>query len=56
MAELAALAGPRRLREVGMGEDQIDAVVAAALERPDLGNTPNPPNAEELRSLLREAF
>ena len=56
VAELAALAGPRRLRELGMGEDQIDAVVEAALERPDLGNTPNPPGAKELRALLREAF
>jgi maleylacetate reductase len=56
VAELASLAGPRRLGEIGVGEDQIDAIVAAALERPDLGNTPNPPGADELRTLLREAL
>ena len=56
VAELAALAGPRRLSELGMEEGQIDAVVQAALERPDLANTPNPPGADELRELLREAL
>ena len=56
VAELAALAGPKRLSEIGMGEDQIDAVVEAALQRPDLRNTPNPPDADELRALLREAL
>ncbi|MEA2472656.1 MAG: maleylacetate reductase [Thermoleophilaceae bacterium] len=56
VGELAALAGPRRLSELGMEEGQIDDVVAAALERPDLANTPNPPDADELRALLREAF
>lgn len=56
VAELAALAGPRRLHEIGVEEDQIDAVVDAALERPDLSNTPNPPDAEELRALLRDAY
>ena len=56
VAELAALAGPRKLSELGMEESQIDDVVAAALERPDLANTPNPPDAEELRALLRDAL
>jgi alcohol dehydrogenase class IV len=56
VSELAAFAGPRRLSELGMEEAQIDAVVEAALERPDLGNTPNPPDADELRALLREAL
>lgn len=56
VAELAALAGPRRLGELGMEEGQIDEVVEAALQRPDLSNTPNPPDAEELRALLREAL
>ncbi|HEX8649163.1 MAG TPA: iron-containing alcohol dehydrogenase [Thermoleophilaceae bacterium] len=56
VAELGALAGPRRLGELGMREDQIDAVVAAALERPDLANTPHPPDAEELRALLKDAL
>ena len=56
VAELGALAGPRRLGELGMEEGQIDAVVEAALERPDLSNTPNPPGADELRALLRDAL
>ena len=56
VAELAALAGPRRLSELGMEEDQIDAVVSEALQRPDLRNTPNPPDAAELRALLEEAL
>ena len=56
VGELAAFAGPRRLSELGMEEGQIDAVVEAALERPDLPNTPDPPDADELRALLREAL
>jgi alcohol dehydrogenase class IV len=56
VGELAALAGPRKLSELGMEEGQIDAVVEAALKRPDLRNTPNPPDAEELRALLRDAL
>jgi alcohol dehydrogenase class IV len=56
VAELAALAGPRRLSELGMEEGQIDDVVTAALERPDLANTPNPPDADELRALLHDAL
>lgn len=56
VAELAALAGPRRLGELGMEEGQIEAVVEAALERPDLANTPHPPDADELRALLRDAY
>jgi alcohol dehydrogenase class IV len=56
VAELAALAGPRRLNDIGVKEDQIDAVVEEALKRPDLGNTPNPPDADELRELLRDAL
>jgi maleylacetate reductase len=56
VGELAALAGARRLSELGMEESQIDDVVAAALERPDLSNIPNPPDADELRALLKEAL
>ena len=56
VSELAAIAGPRRLSELGVGEDQLDAVVEEALKRPDLGNTPNPPDADELHALLREAL
>ncbi|HEX8053183.1 MAG TPA: iron-containing alcohol dehydrogenase [Thermoleophilaceae bacterium] len=56
VAELAALAGPRRLGEIGVSEDQIDAVVEEALQRADLANTPDPPGADELRALLHEAL
>ena len=56
VSELAALAGPRRLHELGIEEGQIEAIVEEALKRPDLGNTPDPPDAEELRALLREAL
>jgi alcohol dehydrogenase class IV len=56
VAELGSFSGYRRLGELGMEDSQIDAVVEAALQRPDLGNTPNPPDADELRSLLREAL
>ena len=56
VAELAALAGPRRLGELGVTEAQIDAVVEAALQRPDLPNTPDPPDADELRALLEDAL
>jgi alcohol dehydrogenase class IV len=56
VAELGALSGYRRLGEIGVEEGQIDAIVEAALQRPDLSNTPNPPDADELRELLREAL
>lgn len=56
VAELGALSGHRRLGEIGVQEGQIDAIVEAALQRPDLPNTPNPPDAEELRALLRDAL
>ena len=56
VAELGALSGYRRLGDLGVEESQIDAVVEAALQRPDLGNTPNPPDADELRALLHEAL
>jgi alcohol dehydrogenase class IV len=56
VAELAALAGPRRLSDLGMEATQIDAVVAEALQRPDLANTPDPPDADELRALLNDAL
>jgi alcohol dehydrogenase class IV len=56
VAELGALSGVRRLAELGVEETQIDAVVEEALKRPDLGNTPDPPDADELRALLRDAL
>jgi maleylacetate reductase len=56
VAELGALAGARRLGEIGVRDDQLDAVVEEALKRPDLPNTPDPPDAQELRALLADAL
>jgi len=57
MAELAALSGVTRLRDLGVDEAQLDEVVAAALARADLARTPGPPLTEQdLRRLLRAAL
>jgi alcohol dehydrogenase class IV len=56
VARLAARSGVTRLSELGVGEDDLDVVVEAALARPDLGNTPDPPGAGELRDLLERAL
>jgi alcohol dehydrogenase class IV len=56
VGELGALAGPTRLSELGVEESQLDTVVQEALQRPDLGNTPHPPDAAELRELLEAAL
>jgi len=56
VAELAELAGPTKLSDLGVDAGQIDVVVAEALQRPDLGNTPDPPDAAELRAILEAAL
>ena len=56
VAELAALSGATTLSELGVRPDQVDAIVAAILERPDLANTPDPPDAGELRQLVEGAL
>ena len=56
IAELAAHSGVTRLSEVGVTQDAIDRVVEEALARPDLSNTPDPPDAAELRELLERAL
>ena len=56
IAELAAHSGVTRLSEVGVSQDAIDRVVEEALARPDLSNTPDPPDAAELRELLERAL
>jgi alcohol dehydrogenase class IV len=53
---LAARAGPTRLAEVGVRPDHVEPVVAAALARPQLGATPDPPGADELRALVEGAL
>jgi maleylacetate reductase len=56
VARLAALSGSTRLSEIGVEEGQLDEVVRQALTRPDLRNTPSPPDAAELRALLERAL
>ena len=53
---LAAQAGVTRLSELGAGPDVIAAVVSAVLERPELHNTPDPPDEGELTALLEAAM
>jgi alcohol dehydrogenase class IV len=57
VAEIAALAGPTRLSDLGIRVDALPEVVAAALEHPAMANTPpSPPGAGELRRLLESAL
>jgi alcohol dehydrogenase class IV len=56
IARLAALAGPVRLRDLGVDHSMLDAVVATAMGRADLSATPDPPGREELRGLLESAY
>jgi alcohol dehydrogenase class IV len=53
---LAARAEVRTLTDLGVEWQQLDDVVQAALERPELRNTPEPPGARELKDLLESAF
>jgi maleylacetate reductase len=56
VAQLAARAQVSGLSELGVQRQSLDAIVASALEHPALGNTPEPPGADELRRLLEQAF
>ena len=57
VARLAARAGVTNLRELGVGEGQLDEVVQAVLGHPAIGNTPGgTPTAAELRALLAGAL
>ncbi|MEA2375747.1 MAG: maleylacetate reductase, partial [Thermoleophilaceae bacterium] len=56
VAQLAAHAGVTRLSQIGVEAGDLDQVVEQALARPDLRNTPSPPDAGELRALLERAF
>jgi len=55
-AVLAARAGPPRLSELGVELDQLEAVVAQVRGRPELANTPRPPDEVELRRYLVAAL
>jgi alcohol dehydrogenase class IV len=56
VAELAARSGATRLTEIGVEPGAVEAVVDAVLARPDLANTPDPPDAAELRELVERAL
>ena len=56
VAELAALAGPRTLAELGVGEHQIPAIAAAAAAHRGIGGTPGGVNEHDLLGLLARAL
>ncbi len=56
VAALAARSGVTRLSEIGVDRDAIERVVEQILARPDLVNTPDPPDAAELRAILERAL
>ncbi len=56
VSKLAARTGVERLSELGFEPPVLDDVVAAAVQHPALGNTPDPPGAEELREVLERAL
>jgi alcohol dehydrogenase class IV len=53
---LTAKAGVTTLRELGMREDKVGEIVAAAAGRAEIRNTPDPPGPDELRALLLAAL
>jgi maleylacetate reductase len=56
VAELAALAGPRTLAELGVAEAQIPRVASAAVTHPGMGGTPGGVTEQDLRRLLARAL
>ena len=53
---LAALGGFRRLRDLGVPEDELDEVAEAAAERAGAKANPRRPSQEEIAELLREIW
>jgi maleylacetate reductase len=56
VARLAARSGHVRLSTLGVTEEDLPRVVEAAGNHPLLGNTPDPPGADELRAVLEGAL
>jgi maleylacetate reductase len=56
IAQLAAKAQVSRLSELGVERGSLDAIVTASLEHPALGNTPSPPDRDELLGVLEAAL
>jgi alcohol dehydrogenase class IV len=44
------------LTAIGFDRDRVDDVVEAVLPRPELANTPNAPDAAELRAFVEGAL
>jgi len=53
---LAALAGPTRLRELGVPENDLPGLAATAAERGGNLANPKPASPDEIEQLLREAY
>jgi alcohol dehydrogenase class IV len=56
VAALAAGTGVTTLSELGMSRDRLEEIAAAALDHPALGNTPDPPDGDELIAVLERAL
>jgi len=48
--------GPRRLRDLGADGRRLETARHAILQRAELANTPDPPDAQEIGRLLEEAW
>ena len=55
-AKLSARSGHTRLATLGVEEEHLPRVAAAVMQHPALGNTPDPPDEDELLALLRNAL
>jgi alcohol dehydrogenase class IV len=55
-AKLSARSGHTRLATLGVEEEHLAPVAAAVMQHPALGNTPDPPDEDELLALLRNAL
>jgi alcohol dehydrogenase class IV len=54
--ELARLAGYERLRDLGVPEDELGDVAAAAAERPGAKANPRPASPAEIAELYRSVW
>jgi maleylacetate reductase len=48
--------GRRHLADIGADRDRLDEALDAMLARPDLASTPDPPDREELRKIVQNAW
>jgi maleylacetate reductase len=55
-AKLSARSGHTRLGTLGVEEKHLPQVAAEVMQHPALGNTPDPPDEQELLALLRNAL